>query len=106
MDEPDDPVEPEHRQRLQSWWQSGYQAGRDSSERASDQRASEKRDSQLERAFGATVFWALPFFILCNFYLESSYGWNYETAAWEMLMVTSVVVLIFYLTLRVVIGKD
>jgi hypothetical protein len=106
MDEPEDSTDPELLQRLRSWWQSGYQAGRDSSERASDQRTSEKRDSQLERAFGATVFWALPFFILCSFYLESSYGWKNETAGWEILMVTSVVVLIFYLTLRVVIGKD
>jgi hypothetical protein len=106
MDNSENSIDPDDWRKSQDSWSAGYEHGKQNSERDSWERASRKRDSQLERASGATFFWALPFFILCSVYLESSYGWKNETAGWEILMVTSVVVLIFYLTLRAVIGKD
>jgi hypothetical protein len=106
MDEPGDSLDPELWQRLQNWRQSGYEAGRERAERDHENLKSAKRNRQMDRARDATFFWVLPIFILCMVYLESAFGWNFETDTLKMIMSSSVVILIFHLTLRAVIGKD
>jgi hypothetical protein len=106
MDEPEDSTDPELWQRLQSQWQSGYQAGRERAERDHEDLKSAKRNRQMDRARDATFFSVLPIFILWVIYLESAFGWDLETDSLKMIMSSSVVILIFHLTLRAVIGKD